>query len=76
MKMIDVKKKLPNCWSQHNNNYGSGYVLGYTKNNEFEITQLWNIRQQDGTYKMFWEGDKSEGDDYITYWMPLPKRPN
>ena len=76
MKWINVNKRLPNCWSQHGNNYGSGYILGYTKNNEFEITQLWNIRQQDGTYKFFWEGDKNEGDDYITYWMPLPKRPN
>ena len=73
MKMIDVKKELPSCWSQHGNNYGSSYILGYTKYNKFEITQLWNIIQQDGTYKMFWKGDNIKGDDYITHWMPLSK---
>lgn len=76
MEWIDVEKELPNCWSQHKHDYGSGYLLGYTKYNEVEITQLWNVKQEDGTYKKYWEGDDYDEGDYIIYWMPLPKPPN
>jgi len=67
MNWISVKNKLPTCWSQHKNNYGSGYVLGYTKYNEVVITQLWNNKD--------WEGDDISEDDYITHWMDLPIPP-
>ena len=70
MEWIDVNKELPDCWSQHRYDYGSGYLLGYTKYNEVEITQLWNIKQEDGTYKKHWEGDDDKEGDYITHWMP------
>lgn len=60
---ISVKERLPECWSQHRNDYGSGYVLGYTKYGEWEITQLWNNKD--------WEGDDDKEGDYITHWMPL-----
>jgi len=35
---ISVKDKLPECHNQHGDHYGSGYVLGYTKYGEWEIT--------------------------------------
>jgi hypothetical protein len=54
MDWISVKDGLPECHSQHRYDYGSGYVLGYTKYGEFEITQLWNFKQQDGSYKLQW----------------------
>lgn len=38
MRWISVKERLPDCPSQHRNHYGSGYLLGYTKYNEVEIT--------------------------------------
>ena len=64
---ISVKDRLPECWSQHRHDYGSGYVLGYTKYCDWEITQLWNNKN--------WEGDAG---DYITHWMPLtvPQQPH
>ena len=64
---ISVKEQLPECWSQHRNDYGSGYVLGYTKYGEWEITQLWNNKD--------WEGDDDNEGDYITHWMPLTVPP-
>ena len=64
---ISVKEQLPECWSQHRNDYGSGYVLGYTKYGEWEITQLWNNKD--------WEGDDDNEGDYITHWMPLSVPP-
>jgi hypothetical protein len=74
MQWINVKDKLPDCWSQHSQHYGSGYLLGYTKFKECEITQLWHLEVSDGVYKYEWEG--SDGaDDYITHWMSLPKPP-
>ena len=74
MNWISVKDKLPDCWSQHRDDYGSGYLLGYTKFGECEITQLWNIKMGDGTYKYEWEGSDGE-EDYITHWMRLPEPP-
>jgi hypothetical protein len=41
MEWIDVTEKLPECWSQHRLDYASGYLLGWTKYGEIEITQLW-----------------------------------
>ena len=64
---ISVKEQLPECWSQHRNDYASGYVLGYTKYGEWEITQLWNNKD--------WEGDDDNEGDYITHWMPLTVPP-
>jgi len=66
MNWISVKNKLPICWSQHGKDYGSGYLLGYTKYNEVVITQLWNNKD--------WENEDEE-DDYITHWMNLPLPP-
>lgn len=68
MEWISVKDRLPECWSHHNKNYGSGYLLGYTKYNEVVITQLWDNK--------YWEGDDDNDGDYITHWMSLPKRPS
>lgn len=67
MNWISVKDKLPECYSQHRDNYGSGYVLGYTKYNEVVITQLWNDKD--------WEGDGWFDSSYITHWMNLPLPP-
>ena len=64
---ISVKEQLPECWSQHRNDYGSGYVLGYTTYGEWEITQLWNNKDC--------EGDDDNEGDYITHWMPLTVPP-
>ena len=64
---ISVEDKMPDCYSQHNKDYGSGYVLGYTRFGEIEITQLWNNEK--------WETDAFERLDYITHWMPLPPLP-
>jgi hypothetical protein len=66
MNWISVTNKLPTCWSQHGKDYGSGYLLGYTKYNEVVITQLWNNKD--------WENEDEE-DDYITHWMNLPLPP-
>ena len=73
MGWISVKERLPDCWSQHRNHYGSGYLLGYTKYNEIEITQLWKV-YIDGVVIYEWEGQDDE-DDYITHWMPMMKPP-
>jgi hypothetical protein len=54
MQWINVKDKLPDCWSQHSQHYGSGYLLGYTKFEECEITQLWHLKGSDGVYKYEW----------------------
>lgn len=48
MQWINVKDELPECWSQHRDDYGSDYLLGFTKFGECEITQLWNIKSSDG----------------------------
>lgn len=74
MEWINVNKNLPDCWSQHRYDYGSGYVLVFTKYGEVEISQLWDIKQPDGSRKQHWEGAE---DDFsiITHWMPLPKPP-
>lgn len=66
-KWISVSDGLPDCWSQHSNNFGSGYILGLTKHNECVITQLWNDKD--------WEGDDAKENGYITHWMPLPTNP-
>ena len=71
MDWISVKEELPECHSQHRYDYGSGYVLGYTKYGEFEITQLWKFKQEDNSYKLHWEGDDEQSNDYITHWMEL-----
>ena len=63
---ISVEDRLPNCWSQHNKDYASGYLLGYTKYKEVEVVQLWN--------NIEWESESNELD-YITHWMPLPNQP-
>ena len=68
---INVKECLPECHSQHRLDYASGYLLGYTKYGEFEITQLWQFRQEDGSYKYHWEGDDEHTGDYITHWIEL-----
>ena len=75
MDWISVKDGLPECHSQHRYDYGSGYVLGYTKYGEFEITQLWKFKQEDGSYKLHWEGDDEHTNHYITHWTEL-KHPN
>lgn len=64
---ISVEDRLPECWSQHKSDYGSGYVIGYTKYGEYVITQLWNNNR--------WEGDDNSEGNFITHWMPLPKAP-
>jgi len=74
MEWIDVNEKLPECYHQHRLDYASGYLLGYTKYNEVEITQFWNYHKDDGTYEYFWENSDWE-PEYITHWMPLPQPP-
>ncbi len=78
MEWISVNDKLPECYHQHRNDYGSGYVLVFDIYNEISIFQLWSIRQKDGTYKYHWEdsylSDKITYDE-ITHWMPLPPHP-
>ena len=59
MEWISVKESLPDCWSQHRNHYGSGYLLGYTKYNEVEITQLWKVYTEDSVIYE-WEGQNGE----------------
>lgn len=75
MNWRDVNKELPDCWSQHRLDFGSGHLLGFTKWGECEITQLWKIKLDGGGYKFHWEGDDDLEGDYITHWMPLPEPP-
>jgi len=68
---ISVKECLPEYHSQHRLDYASGYLLGYTKYGEFEITQLWQFRQEDCSYKYHLDGDDEHTGDYITHWTEL-----
>lgn len=72
---ISISDEMPDCWSQHNKNYGSGYILGYTKYDDVIVTQLWQIKHVDGTVTFEWECDDDNDSNIITHWMKLPARP-
>jgi hypothetical protein len=59
---IAVTDRLPDCHSQHKNNFGSGYLIVYTKYDECKISQFWDNSQ--------WEHED------VTHWMQIPNNPN
>lgn len=75
MGWVKVLDRLPDCWSQHRDDYASGYLLGYTKYGDVEVVQLWHIKGEDGKYFYHWETEHEEDSGYVRYWMNLPKPP-
>jgi hypothetical protein len=69
MNWISVKYKLPDCWSQHNKSFNSGYLLTYDAHGNFEINQYWkHYKDTANGLVLESEGWESEG---VTHWQEL-----
>ena len=68
MKWINVNDEMPECWSQHGDSFGSGYVLTWDGSGEFEVDQYWKHGKH--TSKG-WIQDKEGWDtqNEVTHWM-------